>query len=149
MLVSGLLLPIWTHLPDKGTSVRRLKAPDGRRWLGRLLDPGEVPALKVALGLSDVASAYGDPGQVAKLALQEGSAFALAGGLWLRRAKVMDRYRLEVVGAASQRAAFTALGCFTEIIAYTPRVFVPVEKAEVLEAILAKWPPQSVLARAA
>ena len=149
VLVSGLLLPIWTHLPDKGTSVRRLKAPDGRRWLGRLLDQGEVPALKVALGLSDVASAYGDPGQVAKLALQEGSAFALAGGLWLRRAKVMNRYRLEVVGAASQRAAFTALGCFTEIIAYTPRVFVPVEKAEVLEAILAKWPPQSVLARAA
>jgi len=149
VLVSGLLLPIWTHLPDKGTSVRRLKAPDGRRWLGRLLDPGQIPALKVALGLSDVASAYGDAGQVARLALQEGSAFALAGGLWLRRAKVMDRYRLEVVGAASQRAAFAALGCFTEIIAYTPRVFVPVEKAEVLAAVLAKWPPQSVLPKAA
>ncbi len=149
VLVSGLLLPIWTHLPDKGTSVRRLKAPDGRRWLGRLLDPGQVPALKVALGLSDVASAYGDAGQVAKLALQEGSAFALAGGLWLRRAKVMDRYRLEVVGAVSQRAAFAALGCFTEIINYAPRVFVPVEKADVLAAVLAKWPPQSVLPKAA
>ena len=149
VLVCGLLLPIWTHLPDKGDAVRRLKAPDGRRWLGRLLDPGQVPALKVALGLSDVASAYGDPDQVSALVLEEGSALCLAGGLWLRRAKVMDRYRMEVVGAASQRAAFTALGCFTEIIAYTARVFVPVERAEVLAAVLAKWPPQSVLPKAA
>ena len=61
----------------------------------------------------------------------------------------MDRQRLEVVGAASQRSAFQALGCFTEIIAYTPRVFVPVENPEVLAAVLAKWPPQSVLANAA
>jgi hypothetical protein len=149
VLVSGLLLPIWTHLPDKGTSVRRLKAPDGRRWLGRLLDPGQVPALKVALGLSDAASAYGDPGQVSTLVLEDGAALCLSGGLWLRRAKVMDRHRLEVVGASSQRSAFQALGCFCEIIAYTPRVFVPVEKPEVLAAVLAKWPPQSILPKAA
>lgn len=149
VLVCGLLLPIWTHLPDKGASVRRLKAPDGRRWLGRLLDPGQVPALKVALGLSNVASAYGDPGRVAALVLQQGTAIGLAGGLWLRRARVMDRYRMEVVGAAPQRAAFAALGCFTEIIAYTPRVFVPVDRPEVLSAVLAKHPPQSVLPKAA
>ena len=29
--------------PSKATIVRRLKAPDGRRWLGRVLDPGQVP----------------------------------------------------------------------------------------------------------
>jgi hypothetical protein len=86
---------------------------------------------------------------VSALVLEKGSALCLAGGLWLRRAKVMDRYRLEVVGAASQRAVFTALGCFTEIIAYTPRVFVPIENAEVLRAVLAKWPPQSVSPKAA
>jgi len=149
VLVSGLLLPIWTHLPDKGTSVRRLKAPDGRRWLGRVLDPGQVPALKVALGLSDVAQAYGDPEQVARLLLEDGMALCLAGGLWLRRAKVMDRYRIEVVGAGAQRPVFSALGCFVEIIAYTPRVFAPVDRPAVLAAILEKWPPQSVLPRAA
>lgn len=148
-LVSGLLLPIWSHLPDRGASVRRLKAPDGRRWLGRVLDPSQVPALKVALGLSDIASAYRDPGQVSALVLQDGAAVGLAGGLWLRRAKVMDRYRLEIVGAASQRIAFAALGCFTEIIAYTPRVFVPLDRPEVLAAVLAKWPPHSVLPKAA
>ena len=62
---------------------------------------------------------------------------------------VMDRYRLEVVGAASQRSTFAALGCFTEIIAYTPRVFVPTDHPDVLKAILAKWPPQSMLPMAA
>jgi hypothetical protein len=149
ILVCGLLLPIWTHLPDKGDAVRRLKASDGRRWLGRLLDPGQVPALKVALGLSDVASAYGDPEQVSALVLEDGAAVCLAGGLWLRRAKVMDRYRLEVVGAATQRAAFHSLGCFTEIIAHTARVFVPVDQPEVVAAVLAKWPPKSVLPKAA
>lgn len=149
VLVSGLLLPIWTHLPDKGTSVRRLKAPNGRRWLGRLLDPGQVPALKVALGLTDLAAAYADGDQARAAILDDGTAIAIAGGLWLRRAKVMDRYRIEVVGGAGQRSGFQALGCFTEIISYAPRVFVPADKPEVLAAILAKWPAQSVLPKAA
>ena len=127
--------------------MRRLKAPDGRRWLGRVLDPGQVPQLKVALGLTDTASAFGDGAATAPLVLQEGASLALAGGLWLRRAKVMDRYRIEVVGAASQRAVFTSLGCFVEIIAYTPRVFVPTDQPEVLTAVLAKWPVQTVLPR--
>jgi len=149
VLVSGLLLPIWSSLPDKATSVRRLKAPDGRRWLGRVLDPGQVPQLKVALGLTDTATAFGDGAATAALVLQEGASLSLAEGLWLRRAKVMDRYRIEVVGAASQRSSFTALGCFVEIIAYTARVFVPTDQPEVLTAILAKWPVQTVLPAAA
>jgi hypothetical protein len=149
VLVSGLLLPIWSCLPDKVNSVRRLKAPDGRRWLGRVLDPGQVPQLKIALGLSDIASVVGDGAKASALVLQEGAALSIAGGLWLRRAKVMDRYRLEVVGAASQRAAFMAIGCFVEIIAYTPRVFVPTDRPEVLTAILAKWPAQTILPKAA
>jgi hypothetical protein len=149
VLVSGLLLPIWSCLPDKVNSVRRLKAPDGRRWLGRVLDPGHVPQLKIALGLSDTATAVGDGASASALVLQEGAAVSLAGGLWLRRAKVMDRHRLEVVGAASQLAAFTAIGCFVEIIAYTPRVFVPTDRPEVLTAILAKWPAQTILPKAA
>ena len=73
----------------------------------------------------------------------------MAGGFWLRRAKVMDRRRIEVVGAAAQRPAFTALGCFVEIIAYTPRVFVPVDRPEILAAVLARWPVQSLLPAAA
>ncbi len=149
VLVTGLLLPIWGSLPDKRTSVRRLKAPDGRRWLGRVLDPAQVTPLKIALGLTDTASAVGDGEVASRLVLTEGASVALAGGLWLRRARVMDRQRLEIVGAAAQRSAFTAMGCFVEIIAYTPRVFVPTDQPQVLTAILAKWPAQSILPAAA
>ena len=37
----------------------------------------------------------------------------------------------------------------TEIIAYTPRVFVPIDQPQVLTAVLAKWPVQTVLPAAA
>ena len=36
-----------------------------------------------------------------------------------------------------------------EIIAYTARVFVPTDRPEVLTAVLAKWPVQTVLPAAA
>jgi protein-L-isoaspartate O-methyltransferase len=143
-LVCGLLLPIWSRLPQKAAQVRRLGAPDGRRWLGRLIEPGQVPALKAALGLTDLAGACGDPGQLVALILKDGTEVGLGGGLWLRRTRVMDRLRIEVVGAGSQRAAFTALGCFVEIINYTARVFAPTGQPEVLAAILARWPAQSI-----
>ncbi len=149
ILVCGLLLPIWSRLPGKVAAVRRLKAPDGRRWLGRLIEAVQVPQLKIALGLTDAARAFADGEATAQLVLRDGASLALAGGLWLRRARVMDRQRLEVVGAVPQRTTFVALGCFVEIIAYTPRVFVPVDKPEVLTAILGKWPVHSVLPAAA
>ena len=149
VLVRGLLLPIWSSLPGKAAVVRRLKAPDGRRWLGRALEPAAVPQLKIALGLTDAARAFAVGAANSALVLGDGVSLSLAGGFWLRRARVMDRLRLEIVGAAPQRAAFTALGCFVEIIAYTPRVFVPVDKPDVLTAILGKWPVQTVLPAAA
>jgi len=91
----------------------------------------------------------GEGSNAAHLVLTENTSIMLTGGFWLRRAKVMDRHRIEVVGAAADRSAFTLLGCFVEIINYTPRVFVPVEKPQVLSALLAKWPPQTLLPAAA
>ncbi|MDP2116880.1 MAG: strawberry notch C-terminal domain-containing protein, partial [Brevundimonas sp.] len=44
-LATGLLLPIWGRLPARGCSVRRVRAPDGRRWLGRVLDETQARAL--------------------------------------------------------------------------------------------------------
>jgi hypothetical protein len=144
-LATGLLLPVWSSLPSKRTQVRRLKAPDGRRWLGRVLDATDVTRLKLALGLGDATQLPGDGAGLARLVLADNSAIALANGFWIRRARVMDRYRLEVVGAASRRADFQALGCFVEIINYTPRVFIPVDRPDILDAVLARWPAQSLL----
>ncbi len=149
VLVTGLLLPVWSSLPSRQATVRRIKGPDGRRWLGRVLDPLQVPPLKLALGLGDATQTIGEPLFALRSVLEEGASLALAGGLWLRRARVMDRWRIEVVGAATQRQAFVNLGCFVDIIAYTPRVFVPVDKPAVLGAVLARWPAQSLLPAAA
>ena len=57
----------------------------------------------------------------------------------------MDRWRIEVVGGRTDRDALVAFGCFVEIIAFTPRVFVPVDRPEVLEAVLRRHPVQTVL----
>ena len=72
---------------------------------------------------------------------------AMAGNLC--RCGTYIRIRRAIKNAAAKRSLFTALGCFTEIIAYTPRLFVPIDQPDILSAILAKWPPQSVLPKAA
>jgi len=41
------------------------------------------------------------------------------------------------------------VGCFVEIIAFTPRVFVPVDQPKVLQAVLCRHPVQTVLDGAA
>jgi hypothetical protein len=137
-LATGLLLPVWARLPAKGAQVRRVKAPDGRRWLGRVLDPAQVAALKAALGVTSLAETWSDGSLVLRETLERGVQLGLAGGLWLRRARVMDRWRLEVVGGAADRTALVAIGCFTEIIAYTLRVFAPVDRADVVAAVLGR-----------
>ncbi len=148
-LATGLLLPIWGRLPAKGCSVRRVRAPDGRRWLGRVLDEVQAASLKTALGLTSVGDAWSDGARTAASLLDRNVQLALAGGLWLKRARVMDRWRLEVVGGRIDRDALVALGCFVEIIAYTPRLFVPVDRPDVVEAVLRRHPVQSVLDGAA
>ncbi|MBS0331394.1 MAG: methylase, partial [Proteobacteria bacterium] len=145
VLATVLLLPVWSRLPAKGAQVRRLKAPDGRRWLGRVLDPAQVASLKVALGVSSLAEAWSDGAEVLRETLEDGVQFGLADGLWLRRARVMERWRLEVVGGAGDRAALVALGCFTEIIAYALRVFVPTDRPEVVKAVLGRHPVGQIL----
>ena len=148
-LATGLLLPIWGRLPAKGCAVRRVRAPDGRRWLGRVLDEVQAASLKTALGLTSVGDAWSDGARTATSLLDRNVQLALAGGLWLKRARVMDRWRLEVVGGRIDRDALVAIGCFVEIIAYTPRLFVPVDRPDVVEAVLRRHPVQSVFDGAA
>ena len=139
-LATGLLLPIWGKLPSKGCSVRRVRAPDGRRWLGRVLDEVQAASLKTALGLTEVGDAWADGGRTAAAVLDRNVQLALSGGLWLKRSRVMDRWRLEVVGGRTDRDALVSLGCFVEIIAYAPRVFVPVDRPDVVEGVLRQEP---------
>lgn len=143
-LVTGLLLPIWSMLPNHMTWVRRVKAPDGRRWLGRILDPSHAAALKVKLGISDAAAAIAAADDVEAMLIAEGKQLALAGGMFLRRARVMDQWRLEVVGGLSERAALMALGGFVEIINHSARIFLPVGQEAILRAVIKRFPVQSI-----
>ena len=148
-LATGLLLPIWGRLPARGCSVRRVRAPDGRRWLGRVLDAVQARSLKAALGLTDISEAWADGAKTAAALLDRSVQLSLEGGLWLKRARVMDRWRLEIVGGRTDRDALVALGCFVEIIAFTHRVFVAVDRPDVVEAVLRRYPVQTVLDGAA
>ncbi len=57
----------------------------------------------------------------------------------IRRAMVNRNHRIEIVGAPSDQLAWLkSLGCFTEIIQYRTRVFLPVSiAADILGRILA------------
>lgn len=148
-LATGLLLPIWGRLPAKGCTVRRVRAPDGRRWLGRVLDEVQARSLKTSLGLTDIGDAWSDGARTAATLLDRNVQLALSDGLWLKRSRVMDRWRLEIVGGRTDRDALVALGCFVEIIAFTPRVFAPIDRPEIVEAVLSRHPVQHVLDGAA
>ena len=148
-LATGLLLPIWGRLPAKGCTVRRVRAPDGRRWLGRVLDEVQARSLKTSLELTNIGDAWSDGARTAATLLDRNVQLALSDGLWLKRSRVMDRWRLEIVGGRTDRDALVALGCFVEIIAFTPRVFAPIDRPEIVEAVLSRHPVQHVLDAAA
>lgn len=144
ILVTGLLLPIWRHLPKSQTHVRRVTAPDGRRWLGRVLDATAAAALKVALGLTDLGESLGAPADIERRIL-DGEEMRLSGGLFLRRVRYMDRARIEVVNGMQERSALKLLGCILEVAAYTPRLFVPIGVDGVLGAVIARHPVEEVI----
>jgi hypothetical protein len=51
-MVTGIILPIWKHLPRNNVSVRRLKAPSGQRWVGLTMDQDLVAGLLKNLGVA-------------------------------------------------------------------------------------------------
>ena len=50
-LVTGLLLPVWKHLPRAASKVYRLQTDDGERIVGRLIHDRDVPNLRAAFNL--------------------------------------------------------------------------------------------------
>lgn len=145
-LITGLLLPIWEKIPGNHSLVRRLKAPDGRRWLGREIDGGAIPQLRLQLGLSDVGEMASNPAELMRMVLGEHAEVLLAENLMLRRTLSMGRPRLEVVNGAGHREALKALGCFVEVINFQGRVFAPVDKPEIVAGVLKRWPAVRITA---
>ena len=137
-IATGLLLPVWRKIPSKMLSVVRIAAADGRSILGRVVDAGDLVALCEGLGLE---APKLTPNAMIESA-RSGARIPVNGPdqLTLKTSRVAGAQRLEIIGAHAARLGwYKSRGCFTEIIAYKTRLFMPdTEAATILEAICAE-----------
>jgi hypothetical protein len=136
-LISGLLLPIWDRLPTENMRIYRLQTDDGERAIGRMVTQDQLANVYAALGIDCAVEL--SAAEILDAVLERGQSLNLSVGLTLRRSRVMSAYRLELVGynaAALER--YKAMGCFTEIISWATRLFVPTDDEKVLDALMAQ-----------
>jgi predicted RNA methylase len=121
-LICGLLLPIWDKLPDDRSKVHRLQANDGTVLLGRSASPKELQKIYANFGvdapelsISQIYEAIWNEHQV------------VAVGSWkLRRSYWKGDDYLEVLVSGRERVEYLkSLGCLTEMVKFTMRVYVP------------------------
>jgi hypothetical protein len=137
-LATGLLLPVWDKLPSDFVRVSRISAVDGRSLLGREVPVHCVPELCRALGLEREQTLSAD--DIVQTVLATGRAMEFAGReqLMVKRSLVNGSQRIELTGWSAARLDwYKAQGCFTEIIRYQTRLFVPIEGASSLITRLA------------
>ncbi len=137
-LATGLLLPVWDKLPSDFVRVSRISAADGRSLLGREVPVHCVPELCRALGLEREQALSAD--DIVQTVLSTGRAMEFAGRekLMVKRSLVNGSQRIELTGWSAARLDwYKAQGCFTEIIRYQTRLFVPIEGAASVMARLA------------
>ncbi|BAY41433.1 hypothetical protein NIES2111_58290 (plasmid) [Nostoc sp. NIES-2111] len=121
-LVTGILLPIWKILPQKNSRVFRLQTSDGQKILGRVVHASDIQTVTEQLGLKNTLLS---PTELVFLVLNESYSQQLPGGVTLRRSYIAGEPRLELVDAISLADRLVAMGCFTEIIQWRKRLFVP------------------------
>ena len=137
-LATGLLLPVWDKLPSDFVRVSRISAADGRSLLGREVPVHCVPELCRALGLEQEQTLSADEVVQTVLATGRATEFAAREKLMVKRSLVNGSQRIELTGWSAARLDwYKAQGCFTEIIRYQTRLFVPIEGAAGVIARLA------------
>lgn len=137
-LAVGRLLPIWNLLGDD-PEVRRLVTADGRALLGRIVPHGDVNLLLSKLGVTGGINLA--PAEIVAAAW-EGKTVAIGvnTGLTLQRRRVNGESRLELSGFDPRSLpTLKAQGCFTEIIQFKTRIFIPVSRAaDIVSTLSAK-----------
>tara|TARA_R110000787_G_scaffold3020_1_gene11527 strand:- start:7583 stop:11830 length:4248 start_codon:yes stop_codon:yes gene_type:complete len=129
-LTTGLLLPVWNKLGDEHIHVARIVAKDGRALIGRQVDAADLAAISESFGLAHSGSVPAS--DIANLVMTNGKPIALAShdALVVKRSLVNGSQRIELTGFSPQRLDwYKAKGCFTEIIRYRTRLFVPTNEA--------------------
>ena len=142
-LVTGLLLPVWKHLPRATGKVYRLQTDDGERIVGRLIQTADVPSLRTAFNIDGAITL--SPNDAFATLLDHGRAISLRGGLGLRVSTVMGAKRIELTGFSDTEVEqLKSFGFFSEIIAWRLRLFLPLEAhtgAEALSRLFLLYPP--------
>ena len=152
--MTGLLLPVWKHLPRAASKVYRLQTDRtgpgtgqdrirGERIVGRLIPTADVPDLRTAFHLDGAITL--SPNDAMATLLDEGRTIALRGGLALRVSTVMGAKRIELTGFSDTEVEqLKSFGFFSEIIAWRLRLFLPLEPhtgAEALSRLFLLYPP--------
>ncbi|MCC6775623.1 MAG: strawberry notch family protein [Hyphomicrobiales bacterium] len=135
-LITGAILPIWDRL--KGSPrVVRLQTDQGERLIGRVVPEQGLADTLRALGTESDGKKI-DPADLLA-ALMRGSRARLANGWVLKRSRVANEERIELIGprAYSEGQQIKQDGVFTEKIAYELRYFVPTDKAAATRTLAA------------
>jgi hypothetical protein len=128
-LATGLLLPIWSSLPIDYLEVRRIVDEEGRSWLGRMVHELDVAKL---LEKFDIASTVELSSDTIIKALSESRIIPIKQPFeaTIKCSRVAGEQRYEIVGApVDQLPWLKSIGCFTEIISFRTRVFIPTATA--------------------
>ena len=141
-----MLIPIWKYLPKGEQRIWR-GTPEGRSpLLGPALTEAQAAVLRGRLAPSDVV----DPASVLLAVTTESRRIPLDQGASLKLRRVGMSDRLEIENPPHEMLGpLKALGCFTEIIQWRTRVFVPFDpealdaSLPVLEKLLAILPATS------
>jgi predicted RNA methylase len=135
-LICGLLLSVWKQLPDDNPKVFRLQTSDSRILLGRAIESHQIEKVFSNFGLKDSIKLNAE--DIFKLVWQHRQAKSV--GQWeLQRnyVKGVDRLEILAVYGSDKIDRLKALGCFTEIIQYRTKVFIPVDNAvEIIDKLL-------------
>ncbi|MFI0848706.1 strawberry notch-like NTP hydrolase domain-containing protein [Mesorhizobium sp. IMUNJ 23232] len=123
-IVTGLLLPIWRRLPDHDCQVYRIQTDAGERIIGRHIAPTLVATMLRNLGIDHVPTLAPEDAWTGVIEGRIG--LQLTDGLILRRSRVMNDYRVELIGFTDAMVPrLKALGLISEIISWKLRLFIP------------------------
>lgn len=140
-IVTGLLLPIWRRLPDYDCQVYRIQTDGGERIIGRHIAPTLVATMLRNLGIDNVPTLAPED---AWTGLVDGRiGLQLADGLVLRRSRVMNDWRVELIGFTDAMVPrLKALGLIPEIISWKLRLFIPTgeQGSAMLASLLERHP---------
>jgi hypothetical protein len=134
-LISGLLLPHWHKLPLESPRVYRLQSNDGRVLLGRSIDKVDIAGILTNFGLNG--NEYLTAETIFEIVWEENGTHQF-GDWMLQRNYLKGEYRLEIANVydRSDLDYLVSLGCFQEMHNFRMRVFVPVDLALAIIAVL-------------